>query len=255
MGIKFRCSNGHHLNVKSFLGGRRGICPHCGVKVDIPESAAGGDKTSQSPTAATDQHNSAGAESHDGYTAGQHTPSASAIPVAAPALDVELPTGPQALNHLAPDVSAGNAAPQVSADPIAESPDAVWFVRPVSGGQFGPATGTTLRKWLSEGRVGNESLIWREGWPDWMAAGELFPSLSGGDASPTVAAVEANRQNPTDGRSTNVAPTSTSVDPIQHRTRRYQRRKTRIRSHVAMMVVLISAVVILLPILIYVAMR
>ena len=36
MGIRFYCPNGHRLNVKSFLAGKRGICPHCGAKVDIP---------------------------------------------------------------------------------------------------------------------------------------------------------------------------------------------------------------------------
>ena len=36
MGIRFYCPNGHKLNVKSFLAGKRGICPHCGSKVDIP---------------------------------------------------------------------------------------------------------------------------------------------------------------------------------------------------------------------------
>lgn len=36
MGIRFYCPNGHKLNVKSFQAGRRGICPHCGAKVQIP---------------------------------------------------------------------------------------------------------------------------------------------------------------------------------------------------------------------------
>ena len=36
MGIKFRCPNGHKLHVKSFLAGKRGVCPKCGVAVEIP---------------------------------------------------------------------------------------------------------------------------------------------------------------------------------------------------------------------------
>ncbi|HND55851.1 MAG TPA: hypothetical protein PLV92_25720, partial [Pirellulaceae bacterium] len=36
MGIKFHCPNGHKLNVKSFLAGRRGVCPHCGARMMIP---------------------------------------------------------------------------------------------------------------------------------------------------------------------------------------------------------------------------
>jgi hypothetical protein len=41
MGIKFYCPNGHKVNVKSFLAGKKGLCPKCGVRVDIPlESVA-----------------------------------------------------------------------------------------------------------------------------------------------------------------------------------------------------------------------
>ena len=36
MGIRFLCPNGHRLNVKTFLAGKRGICPHCGAKFEIP---------------------------------------------------------------------------------------------------------------------------------------------------------------------------------------------------------------------------
>src|SRR4029453_10695240 len=36
MGIRFRCPNGHKLNVKSFLPGKRGVCPDCGQTFRIP---------------------------------------------------------------------------------------------------------------------------------------------------------------------------------------------------------------------------
>lgn len=36
MGIRLTCPNGHKLHVKSFLAGKRGICPHCGAKTLIP---------------------------------------------------------------------------------------------------------------------------------------------------------------------------------------------------------------------------
>jgi hypothetical protein len=35
-----------------------------------------------------------------------------------------------------------------------------------------------MRKWLAEGRVTADSLVWREGWADWLAATEVFPSLA-----------------------------------------------------------------------------
>jgi hypothetical protein len=36
MGIRFSCPNGHLLNVKEHLAGKRGICPSCGAKFVIP---------------------------------------------------------------------------------------------------------------------------------------------------------------------------------------------------------------------------
>ena len=36
MGIRFYCPNGHKLNVKEFQAGRRGICPFCGARIQIP---------------------------------------------------------------------------------------------------------------------------------------------------------------------------------------------------------------------------
>jgi hypothetical protein len=36
MGIRFSCPNGHKLNVKNFLAGKRGVCPQCGAKFIIP---------------------------------------------------------------------------------------------------------------------------------------------------------------------------------------------------------------------------
>jgi len=41
MGIRFSCPNGHYLHVKSFLAGKRGICPHCDVRFEIPPKDTG----------------------------------------------------------------------------------------------------------------------------------------------------------------------------------------------------------------------
>lgn len=80
------------------------------------------------------------------------------------------------------------AASPALVDPIAEAPQAVWYVRPPAGGQYGPAVGEIMRKWMAEGRVSADSLVWREGWPDWRKAGKVFPSLG---ATPAVAASAA----------------------------------------------------------------
>jgi hypothetical protein len=67
---------------------------------------------------------------------------------------------------------AGNPA-----DPISEAGNVVWYVRPPTGGQFGPATGTVMRLWLAEGRMSSDTLVWREGWRDWQSASIVFPHL------------------------------------------------------------------------------
>ena len=71
-------------------------------------------------------------------------------------------------------------SPPAQGDPLTEAPDSVWYVRPPSGGQFGPATADVMRSWLNEGRVGSDSLVWREGWEDWREADGVFPSLRAG---------------------------------------------------------------------------
>lgn len=41
MGIRFLCPNGHRLNVKEFLAGKRGICPNCDVRFLVPLESGG----------------------------------------------------------------------------------------------------------------------------------------------------------------------------------------------------------------------
>ena len=40
MGIRFLCPNGHKLNVKADLAGKRASCPECGAKLVIPSTDA-----------------------------------------------------------------------------------------------------------------------------------------------------------------------------------------------------------------------
>ncbi|MCS7304979.1 MAG: GYF domain-containing protein [Thermoguttaceae bacterium] len=75
--------------------------------------------------------------------------------------------------------------PGAASDPLAEAPNAVWYVRPPTGGQFGPATADVMRNWIAEGRVSPDSLVWREGWRDWQEAGHVFPQLVTPSGLPT----------------------------------------------------------------------
>ncbi|MHB0959246.1 MAG: DUF4339 domain-containing protein [Pirellulaceae bacterium] len=162
MGIKFRCQTcDKKLHVKSFLAGKRGVCPKCGAKIRIPAQsdptlAVEEDPVEQRPPGGSGKERRSAAEPH------RESPSS---PVAQKAASLVRPPG-----------GSVAGSPPV-ADPITEAPDAVWYVRPPSGGQFGPADGTVMRRWLGEGRISADALVWREGWPDWKSAGPIFPSL------------------------------------------------------------------------------
>ncbi len=105
-----------------------------------------------------------------------------------------LPLGPAS-----PTFGSAPAAPASGGpDPLAEAPDAVWYVRPPTGGQFGPATADVMRNWITEGRVSPDSLVWREGWRDWQEAGGVFAALGAG---PTAGIVVPTASAPPTARS------------------------------------------------------
>ena len=68
-------------------------------------------------------------------------------------------------------------------DPLSEAPNAAWYVAPPEGGRFGPANAELLRAWVAEGRVTGDSLLWREGWNDWVVAATVLPQLADAPAS------------------------------------------------------------------------
>jgi hypothetical protein len=236
MGIRFFCPNGHRLHVKSFLSGKRGVCPDCGVGVEIPresDARAVAMKGRSTKGATTDEPRSTavldGPEHDFSYDSPSSvvmsTPPAVGNPPRVAHGDVALPRIPASSEQFADlslstgkpptatppsngeatqakpvavpkGVAVNAASAPAAADPIAEAPAAQWYVRPTAGGQYGPARGDVFRKWIGEGRVAADSLLWREGWADWRSAGEVFPSLTTGgsatgatDAAGTPAAI------------------------------------------------------------------
>jgi hypothetical protein len=172
MGIKFHCPNGHKLNVKSFLAGKKGVCPKCGTKFRIP---------AESEPGLVDSDLEEGDAGASGIKPGNGAPAAARQqPVMATASAVTVAGAAS---------SKGTGTVSPAADPIAESPQLVWYVRPPTGGQYGPARGDIMRTWLSEGRVTSDSLVWREGWTDWQSAGKVFPSLEPAAIEQPAAAV------------------------------------------------------------------
>lgn len=186
MGIKFLCPNGHKLHVKSFLAGKRAICPQCGERVIVP--AEDTSNTSDVGTVSVEipvlpELSAAAAAGPDLLTHG----SSALPPSQAPASASTSSQAPSITTNSNP--ASSSAAP--TKDPISESPSAVWYVRPATGGQFGPASGDIMRNWVRDGRVGASSLVWRAGWEDWRSAADIFPELHGLLPAPTDPAMAA----------------------------------------------------------------
>jgi hypothetical protein len=200
MGIRFYCPNGHRLNVKDFLAGKRGICPHCAARFRIPiasELAKGAPRIQPNSPAARSVATVAASRSVSAVAAGvDESPdldapatelpvaeslaskSVEAEPVAVDAVLIESPLAASARSlESAPSPVMPGVSRELEFAAIDESPSSVWYVRPPSGGQYGPAYGDVLGKWISEGRVSADSMVWREGWADWQMAGAVFPGL------------------------------------------------------------------------------
>jgi hypothetical protein len=188
MGIRFYCPQGHKLNVKEFQAGRRGICPFCGEKILIPtESSRPSSKAERQArragvevAAVTLASHAAAPPTGPAVTVGEFPEAAprEESPAAAPAnLDANnAPPAVQSYSTPAPALNAGAA--NLAPDPLADAAEVVWYVRPPTGGQFGPATPEIIRGWLAEGRISTDTLVWREGWRDWLEAGGVFPQLN-----------------------------------------------------------------------------
>jgi hypothetical protein len=157
MGIRFYCPQGHKLNVKEFQAGRKGICPFCGVKLQIPLQST----RPSSRKRGTDDSGAA---------------------------DDDAPDAARTIQEQAEQAGVAAAVPEpeqtAAIDPLVEAGSAVWYVRPAGGGQFGPASADIMRVWLAEGRLAADTYVWREGWRDWQLAGGVFPQLAPGPVVP-----------------------------------------------------------------------
>ena len=168
MGLKFLCHLCQQpIHIKDSFAGKRGKCPHCGGSIRIP---ADGESHSLPITVKP-------------TTTLSETSAASYAAIALPAAEVAAKPAsfelqPTAANADSATINSNaianaNKMPQV----IAEAPNAAWYVRPPSGGQYGPAVGAVFWDWLNEKRVGENSLVWREGWGTWQPAKEAFPEF------------------------------------------------------------------------------
>lgn len=181
MGIRFSChACAKPLNIKSELAGRRGICPQCSARFRIPLSDSEF-STPLSDAPASDpqqQQRSTKDGSQRTHRAGSHT-LATATGPSDKAGDAATPEDQRL------DRTAAEQNTLLSGDP-----GTTWYVRPPSGGQFGPATNEVLQSWISEGRVAKTALLWRDGWPQWREASEVLTQW--GETLPDAGGNRAN---------------------------------------------------------------
>ncbi len=198
MAIRFLCETCKRpINVKLELAGQEGVCPHCQEHLPIPDaSALTPDAFRDAKIAWFSKHPGAGSST----SRLDDTPRTQRPLADSQTIESELTTPPRlpdppvrsaepglnvAMRTVATEPSpAAMIIPQPvgplsgQTDPFAEAPDAMWYVRPPVGGQFGPASAELFRQWIQEGRVAGDSWIWRQGWDDWQQATGLFPDLA-----------------------------------------------------------------------------
>lgn len=256
MGIRFRC---HHceteLHVKDFQAGKRGRCPECKGKFRIPlRDAAHSLEADDSST--DDAAAPAMTES---------TKSSQATGSAASAIETQRPrtkavSQPSTSASSARDSSPAQPPVPVKPQALIEAPNAKWFVRPTTGGQYGPAPSESMWQWLGENRIGNDSLVWCEGWPEWLVAGEVFndyfascaaaESLSSDAHNSSTERADHDTRDSEVKNSTNVQslPTPTLSDR-NRATRKHRRRRNYIIMIAVLSVVMISLIVALAVVL------
>ncbi|OYP35002.1 DUF4339 domain-containing protein [Rhodopirellula sp. MGV] len=189
MGIRFAChSCGKPLNIKNELAGRRGVCPACKVRFRIPP----GDAACSIPLEESAEPGQSDLEhvEHDSKADVSRTTKIAAsgssrdITDDSAAVATMTAQAPVPTNRSAPTTSVSTTPEPIAADANAGGAEilsgdepATWYVRPPSGGQYGPAETKVLRDWIDQGRVAKTALLWRDGWPQWREASEVLAEI------------------------------------------------------------------------------
>ena len=183
MGIRFSCHLCNHpLHVKDYQASKRGKCPKCQGAFRVPPKDA-------DFSLAIDESASSIKPTNLGKPL---SPSDSQIapPTAKPKAHAEPKSQVQAKTK-SPPASTLKPAPEANDHPsmppsLLPLIDSRWYVRPPSGGQYGPATTQMLLDWIAEKRVTADALLWREGLDSWLSARELVPESFGGSSAMAI---------------------------------------------------------------------
>jgi hypothetical protein len=269
MGIRFECVHcGHILHVKDYLAGKRGICPHCQGKIDIPHGSTVQAGPDEGGPVAVELRN---------VVDDQPTREMGPGSIADPRMTAGMTGSPHAITNAAPAFTPPNVAlpqqpvgatGQALGDPASDAALSQWYVLPPgSMTKYGPAQGDLIRSWVDEGRVAADALVWREGWPQWRPAATVFPQLA--QAAPAIPSAQSTPAV----RPHVVATTDTDVntavgpavvlsidDPVTstpQRSSKYAAKRApsgkRMRQQQSLIIgLLVTLIVILLPLFIYV---
>jgi hypothetical protein len=156
MGIRFKC---HHcqapLNIKTELANKRGVCPQCQGKFRIP-SESQGHSLSLDQSASTLSNPTPIAESDLARSGAKKLERKQVSGVSLPSQATETDASSDTPNR---DSHAG---------------ELLYFVRPPSGGEYGPANKMTIELWIAQRRITGETLICQIGSSQWKKAKEVF---------------------------------------------------------------------------------
>ena len=211
MSILFQCTECQRpLNVKDGLAGKPGICPNCYSHIDVPsqsEIQANEFRNKLNQWTRQQQQDDPGEDEPDDDSIDQATTTEilnernepEAPPVSANSSGTAVLDDTPANTKLHPVIDLpkiDSTTDQEKRAPTGNIPDilldttkAIWYVRPPSGGQFGPATGKLVGQWIDEGRVTGDTYVWRQGWDNWRLASDVIPSVA---QQVTVESLKAN---------------------------------------------------------------
>ncbi len=70
--------------------------------------------------------------------------------------------------------AAHSPTPQPVQSPAVEVVEAFYFVRPPSGGEYGPAAKATIEDWITQRRVTPDTMVCKLGTDEWVKAKDVF---------------------------------------------------------------------------------
>jgi len=264
MGIRFVCHQcGFALHVKDFQAGKRGKCPNCKCSFRIPAT------DSSYSTAIEDSEEDSGVASIREAFKKVKNSSATKLaekPSDSVAISLELSSIQEKSSRVSEVVSSPKQDAKVRPKKLPESASvpavlavdggAKWFVRPPSGGQFGPADSDLLMSWIGESRVTSESFLWREGMEQWQLASELLPELFQSNTDTKVPTSVPPLQPPTTASfdDADVKNFDIGLDgiPTSAMSAMLKKRMQKRRRQLTMVIILATLSLILLSILIFV---